>query len=72
VLAPRFHSRREILAFAKNNVALNGERNGLVGDFRGSERAGACYSPDGKWLFSNIQSPGISFAITGPWKAGAL
>jgi secreted PhoX family phosphatase len=62
----------EIFQFAKNNAQLNGERNGIVGDFRGSEWAGACYSPDGKWLFANIQSPGISFAITGPWKSGAL
>ena len=62
----------EIFTFAKNNVVLNGERNGIAGDFRGSEWAGACYSPDGRWLFANIQSPGISFAITGPWKAGAL
>jgi uncharacterized protein len=62
----------EIFKFAKNNVVLNGERNGIAGDFRGSEWAGACYSPDGKWLFANIQSPGISFAITGPWMAGAL
>jgi uncharacterized protein len=62
----------EIFRFAQNNVVLNGERNGLVGDFRGSEWAGACYSPDGKWLFANIQSPGITFAITGPWMSGAL
>jgi secreted PhoX family phosphatase len=62
----------EIFQFAKNNVQLNGERNGIVGDFRGSEWAGACYSPDGRWLFANIQSPGITFAITGPWKSGAL
>jgi secreted PhoX family phosphatase len=62
----------EIFRFAQNNVVLNGERNGIVGDFRGSEWAGACYSPDGKWLFANIQSPGITFAITGPWSAGAL
>jgi hypothetical protein len=39
---------------------------------RHSEWAGATYSPDGRWLFVNIQSPGITFAITGPWKAGAL
>jgi secreted PhoX family phosphatase len=26
---------------------------------------GACYSPDGKSSFVNIQSPGITFAITG-------
>ena len=62
----------EIFQFARNNVVLNGERNGIVGDFRGSEWAGACYSPDGEWLFANIQSPGITFAITGPWLEGAL
>jgi uncharacterized protein len=62
----------EIFKFASNNVVLNGERNGLSGDFRGSEWAGATYSPDGEWLFANIQSPGITFAITGPWAQGAL
>jgi uncharacterized protein len=62
----------EIFKFAQNNIVLNGERNRITGDFRGSEWAGACYSPDGKWLFANIQSPGVTFAITGPWKAGAL
>ena len=62
----------EIFPFAQNNVVLAGERNGFTGDFRGSEWAGACYSPDGKWLFANIQSPGITFAITGPWASGAL
>ena len=61
-----------IFPFAKNNVVLNGERNGIIGDFRGSEWAGACYSPDGNWLFANIQSPGITFAITGPWQKGGL
>ncbi|MGH9784237.1 MAG: PhoX family protein [Terriglobia bacterium] len=32
-----------------------------------SEWAGAVFSPDGKWLFVNIQTPGVTFAITGPW-----
>lgn len=32
-----------------------------------SELAGACFSPDGKILFVNIQNPGITLAITGPW-----
>lgn len=32
-----------------------------------SEFAGACFSPDGKTLFVNIQSPGITCAIWGPW-----
>jgi uncharacterized protein len=29
--------------------------------------AGAVFSPDKKWLFVNIQTPGITFAITGSW-----
>lgn len=33
----------------------------------GSEFAGACFSPDGKTMFVNIQSPGITLAIWGPW-----
>ena len=35
--------------------------------FNGSEFAGACFSPDGKTLFVNLQSPGITVAIWGPW-----
>jgi secreted PhoX family phosphatase len=34
---------------------------------RQNEWAGAVFSPDGKWLFVNIQTLGITFAITGPW-----
>lgn len=33
-----------------------------------SEFAGACFSPDRNTLFVNAQSPGITFAITGPWR----
>ncbi len=32
-----------------------------------SEFAGPRFSPDGKWLFVNIQVPGITCAITGDW-----
>ena len=35
--------------------------------FNGSEFAGATFSPDGRTLYANIQSPGITLAITGPW-----
>ncbi|MGH9084980.1 MAG: alkaline phosphatase PhoX, partial [Acidimicrobiales bacterium] len=39
----------------------------------GSEWAGATFEPkNGSWLFVNLQSPGITFAITGPWAKGAL
>jgi secreted PhoX family phosphatase len=61
-----------IFPFAQNNVRLRGERNGISGDFTGSEWAGPCYSPDGQWLFANIYEPGITVAITGPWQSGAL
>ena len=61
-----------LFRFARNNVRLTGERNGIVGDFTQSEFAGATYSPDGRWLFVNVQNPGITFAITGPWEQGLL
>lgn len=33
----------------------------------GSEFAGPAFSPDGNTLFVNIQSPGLTFAIWGPF-----
>jgi hypothetical protein len=60
----------EILPIAQNNVVLAGEKNGIVGDFRASEWAGATFHR--QWLFANIQTPGITFAITGPWRTGGL
>ncbi len=32
-----------------------------------SELSGVCFSPDGSTLFVNIQYPGTTVAITGPW-----
>lgn len=32
-----------------------------------SEFAGSTFSPDGTTLFVNIQNPGVTIAITGPW-----
>ena len=60
--------------FAKNNIVLGSAYNAAIpaGDYRQNEWAGACYSPDGKWLFVNIQTPGVTFAITGPWHLGPL
>ena len=37
-----------------------------------SEFAGACFSPDRSTLFVNTQSPGITFAVTGPWRRVSL
>ncbi len=44
----------ELYQFARNAVS-------------DSEFAGACFSPDGQTMFVNIQTPGITFAIWGPW-----
>ena len=49
---------------AENNIVLEG-RNGFVGDFRDAEWCGVCRAGD--WVFANIQIPGITFAISGPW-----
>jgi uncharacterized protein len=36
--------------------------------YRESEFAGPVFSPSGKTLFVNIQTPGLTLAVTGPWK----
>jgi secreted PhoX family phosphatase len=65
--------------FAKNNVSLNpddvkkaGKTANALGDHRNQEFCGACFDPAGHFLFVNIQTPGITFAITGPWGNGPL
>jgi secreted PhoX family phosphatase len=51
--------RGEIFDFAKNRI-------------NDAEFAGACFSPEGETLFVNIQSPGLTLAIWGPWEEGVL
>lgn len=68
--------------FAVNNVNFTGSGLGPYSrtesgrtydsDERQTEWAGATFSYDGQWLFVNIQDPGITFAITGPWENGPL
>lgn len=65
----------QLAPFAENNIVLNGEKHGIVGDFRGFEWAGATFATSSTgqlWLFCNIQTPGITFAITGDWSRGGL
>jgi uncharacterized protein len=72
--------------FAENNIQLTRAEAGQImppqflglldavipgwGDFRSFEWAGACFYD--RWLFVNVQVPGVTFAITGPWEKGAL
>jgi hypothetical protein len=56
-----------VFTLARNVAVLTGARNGIDGDWSASEFAGATFSPDGKWLFFNMQRPGITIAMTGPW-----
>ncbi len=65
--------------FAKNNINLSsaqltaaGKLASLAADRRSSEFCGACFDPTGRYLFVNIQTPGVTFAITGPWAKGPI
>jgi secreted PhoX family phosphatase len=60
----------QLFPLARNVIRLDGEKNDVSGNFAGAEWCGASFSPDGQWLFVNIQKPGITFAITGPWQHG--
>lgn len=67
----------ELFPFAENTVVI--PRDGVAGStvkagsYTGSEWCGSTFEPkNGNWLFANAQSPGITFAITGPWRKGAL
>ena len=75
----RFYPRLQMLSpegdifpLGFNNVIINERTMGKEGDFRSSEWTGVNFSPDGQWLFANIQSPGFTAAITGPWEKGFL
>ena len=73
------HDDGQVSIFAKNNInttaadmSAAGKLTSLAGDHRGNEFAGACFDPSGRYLFVNIQTPGVTFAITGPWSKGSL
>jgi secreted PhoX family phosphatase len=70
--------RGESYYFCKNNVELTSAqitdagKTVTEGDYRDSEFTGACWDPFGRTMFVNIQTPGITFAITGPWLRGPM
>ncbi|CAN5446958.1 DUF839 domain-containing protein [soil metagenome] len=55
-----------LFPFAENNRSTTSPGGADYLD----EFAGGCFSPDGKWLFVNIQTPGVTLAITGPFGDG--
>ena len=64
----------EFFRFCQVNPDLDGSYAGhdLAATMRNSEWAGATFSQDGAWLFLNLYSPGVTLAITGPWRDGYL
>jgi len=48
-----------------DGTLLHFARNAIDGGE--SEITGVCFSPDGKWLFLNLQWEGLTLAITGPF-----
>ena len=50
-------------------VTPRGEYYVIAAGVGNGELAGACFSPDGSTLFVNVQNPGYTVAITGPWEA---
>lgn len=55
----------DLIPIAENDVVL-ADFKGFRGDFRKAEWCGVCCVGD--WVFVNLQRPGITFAITGPWE----
>lgn len=70
-------TRREWLRPYGPVAPVRGHATGLellqlpeTGDYRGREFAGASFDPSGDVMFANMQSPGITYAIWGPWARG--
>jgi hypothetical protein len=71
-------ARGDSYVFSQNNVMLAPEALAAAGkrvqpgDYRFQEWAGCCFDANGEVLFANIQRPGITLAIWGPWEKGNL
>lgn len=63
-------------SFCENNIVLDGAIpcKPLIapGDYRTVEFAGATFDPQGNDLYVNVQRPGVTFAIHGPFHRGCL
>jgi secreted PhoX family phosphatase len=53
----------QVFKFAKNRV-----NNGTPDKPEYGELTGVGFSADGRTMFFNIYTPGLTFAITGPWR----
>jgi secreted PhoX family phosphatase len=62
----------ELFPLVRSNLVIEPGQKARAGDFRESEFAGVTFSPDGRWMFFNVQSPGVTFAVTGPWERGSI
>ena len=68
----------EAYTFCRNTIVLDAAqvaaagKTVAAGDYRGSEFCGACFDAAGEVLFASIQTPGLTFAIRGPWARGNL
>lgn len=51
---------------------LSAGKSVAAGDYRRLEFAGAVFDPTGRYMFFNVQTPGITFAVSGPWGRGNL
>lgn len=60
-----------ILQLSAADIAGAGKRI-APGDYGDFEFAGAVFDPTGRFLFFNVQTPGITFAVSGPWERGNL
>ena len=54
-------------------VGVNGDGSlyqCVKNNINGSEFCGPCFSHDGRFMYVNIQSPGLTLVIEGPWRKG--
>ena len=64
---PNMESKNFLRVLAPNGKMADFARN-ISKDSPRSEFAGSVFSPDGKILFVNLQTAGVTFAIWGDWK----